>query len=152
MDTIFIFGAKYLFIFSLLGLALYISTSPVETRKKLAVFLLVSLPFTYLAGLGARQVYFNPRPFMVSEVEPLIEHEADNGFPSDHVLLVGTLSAAMIFFDRKYAWWLWGITIFVAISRVYAGVHHFLDVGASVIIALLCAILVKTYLWNKTNF
>jgi len=154
MDMVFIFGAKYLFLFSILGVLWYFWVSTQETRKKLVVFLILSLPLTYLVGVGARALYFNPRPFVVENFEPLVSHTADNGFPSDHLLLLGALSAAMLFFDRRISSWLWGIAVFVAVSRVYVGIHHFLDVGASIAIALLCAILVKT-LWkhkNQTNF
>ena len=146
MDPLFIFIAKYLYIFSLALAAVYFFKLPKEDRTKMLVFFLISLPLTYSIGLAARAAYYNPRPFVVGGFEPLIPHEADNGFPSDHLLLLSALAASMAFFDRKAAAWLWGIAALVAISRIYAGVHHFLDVSASMAIAIACAILVHNAL------
>ena len=145
LDPIFIFGAKYLIILPIVIVGIYLYKSPVETRKKFLIFLLITLPITYLLGLAARQAFFNPRPFVVGGFEPLIAHEADNGFPSDHILLAASLAAVMLFFDRKYAYWLWALTAFIAFSRVYVGVHHFFDVAASMGIALLCAIIIAKF-------
>lgn len=151
LDTLFIFGAKYLFVFSLILILIYFFRISIEMRKGLLIFLLFSLPLTYLTGLGARALYYNERPFVTGEFEPLISHEADNGFPSDHVLLVGSLAASLGFFNRRLGLWLWTIAAAVALSRIYVGVHHFLDVGASLAIALLCAIIVNKFYGARTN-
>lgn len=153
MDALIIFSAKYLFLLSPIVTGFYFLSLSREVRRRLAIFFLLSLPLTYLVGLWMRQLYDNPRPFAVGGFEPLIEHEADNGFPSDHTLLLGALAGAMIFFHRKYSYLLWSIALVVGFSRVFAGVHHFLDIFASMVIALTCAILVKT-LWKQkqTNF
>lgn len=142
-DLLFIFGAKYLIFASILLTGYYLFVSPIETRKKLMIFLLISLPFAYIVGIGAREMYVNPRPFAVENFEPLVAHAADNGFPSDHVLLAASLAAILFFFNRRYAAWLGGFAIFIAVSRVYVGVHHSLDVLASIGIAMLCAIIIS---------
>ncbi|MEK7175788.1 MAG: phosphatase PAP2 family protein [Patescibacteria group bacterium] len=139
LNLIIIFGAKYLILLPPAIAGIYFLKSPREIRKRLIIFLLIALPLAYLAGLATRYAYFNPRPFVVGGFGPLIAHETDNGFPSDHVLLAATLAASLLFFDRKRAYWLAGIAVFIAFARVYAGVHHLTDVVASIIIALLCA-------------
>src|SRR3989344_5199285 len=149
IDPIFIFGAKYLFILSLFLTGFYFYQVPIENRRRFSIFFLILLPTVYLAGMGARQLYDNPRPFVVGQFEPLIEHEADNGYPSGHVLLVGALAAGFLYFNRRAAFWLWLVAILVAISRIYVGVHHLLDVGASMVIAVACAIIIEKIYGNN---
>lgn len=149
MDQIFIFGAKYLVIASGL-LAMYLFwKSDAETRKRIFKFGVVSLPLTYIFGLIARVLYYNPRPFMVSGVEPLIEHAPDNGFPSDHVLLVSALAVLVTAFDRRLGALAWVIALLVAVSRVYTGVHHALDVVASILISILVGGVLYYFLNNR---
>ena len=139
MNTLIIFGAKYLFVLSPLLVAWFFYKASRESRKKVIIFTLITLPLAFIIAVTARHFYFNPRPFVVLGFEPLISHTPDNGFPSDHVLLLGTLASIMLFFNRKWSIPLWIITLLVGISRVYAGVHHVVDIGGSILIALLSA-------------
>lgn len=136
MDLFFIFGAKYLFILSLIIGVIFFFKSEPEIKKKILVFTLIVLPLAFIISVAAREIYFNPRPFVVGGFEPLIPHEPDNGFPSDHALLVAAVAAIVSVFDKKYSLWLWIIAIVVSLSRVYAGVHHFTDVLGSFAIAI----------------
>ena len=136
-DYLLIFGAKYLFVFSLLyALFLFVKSSP-ETRKQILITGLISLPLILIVSLIARELYFNPRPFVVGGFEPLIPHEPDNGFPSDHTLLTAALASVFIFFHRRASVVLWILAALVGLSRVFAGVHHLTDILGSVAIAIL---------------
>lgn len=137
MDFLAIFGAKYLIILSPLLLLGFLYRTDPETKKKLIAFGLLSLPLTYLAGVVARLLYYNPRPFVIGGFEPLISHATDNGFPSDHTLLLAALAVLVTFFDRRLAIALWLITIVTGASRIYAGVHHLIDIVGSILIALI---------------
>lgn len=140
MDTLIIFGAKYLWILSLGVFVLAFLGS--ESKKRMFVFALLVLPISYaLAKLGGH-FYYDPRPFVTGEFVPLIPHIQDNGFPSDHALLVGALAAAITPFNRKLALWAWLIAVLVSISRVLAGVHNTLDVAASLAISALVALVI----------
>lgn len=149
MDILFIFGAKYLFLISVVLLMIVFLKS--EKLKKLEIirFGLLSLPLTYLAGLLARSLYDNPRPFVQRNFTPLIEHAPDNGFPSDHVLLVASISVLLTAFNPRIGAISWVITIFVAISRVYSGVHHVIDVITSILLSILAGVVI--YSLNKRS-
>jgi undecaprenyl-diphosphatase len=142
MDTIFIFGAKYLFLLSGALFGIYFLRASREEKKRMIIFSLFAFPLALILALAASYLYFNPRPFVTGGFIPLIPHAADNGFPSDHVLLVAAVAGVMSFFNRRWAIILWVIAGLVAISRIYVGVHHSLDVVASIALALLSAILV----------
>lgn len=142
METLIIFSAKYLFLLSPLLVGWFIYQRWPSDGKDMARFALFSLPLTYVAGLIARTLYYNPRPFFAENFEPLIPHLADNGFPSDHTLLLAGLATVIYFFDKKWSIPLWCIAVVVGIARILAGVHHILDIAASVAIALISGFLV----------
>lgn len=139
MDSLIIFSAKYLFLVSVIALGIYFFRSPKEIRISMFRVGIILLPLTYAIGLLARALYDNPRPFVVENLTPLIEHAADNGFPSDHTLLLASLASLATFFNRKLAIFLWIITLVVGASRVLAGAHHSLDILGSIIISIACA-------------
>lgn len=142
MNSLIIFSAKYLFLLSLFLFAWYFFMSSRELRRKIMNFGVFLLPLSYLLGLLSRSLYENPRPFVLENFEPLISHAADNGFPSDHTLLLASLAVLITFFHRKLGVTLWVITILVGVSRVMAGVHHLTDILGSIAIALISAGLV----------
>ncbi|MBX4195554.1 phosphatase PAP2 family protein [Candidatus Parcubacteria bacterium] len=115
---------------------------------KFGIFL---FPISLIIAKVANHIINNPRPFVVENFTPLISHAADNGFPSDHVLLVSALAAVVTPFSRKWSLVLWFITIFVAISRVETGVHHAADVIGSIIISILVAGMIYFFSKNKSN-
>ena len=99
----------------------------------------IILPVSYIIAKIGSHLFYNARPFVSEGIAPLIQHVADNGFPSDHVLLASAISALFMFLNRRISIWLWVITILIAISRVYVGVHHVIDVVGSILISLLVA-------------
>jgi undecaprenyl-diphosphatase len=145
MDTFFIFGAKYLVFISPLIAGIYLLKLNKEKRSRVFIFFLISLPITFLLSLIARELYFNPRPFITGGFEPLIPHSGGNGFPSDHTLLASAIAFGITVFNRKLGLILFMIAAVVAASRVYVGVHHSVDVLASILIA--CSVSTITHLF-----
>ncbi len=155
MDALIIFGAKYLFILSpLICLYLFYKASD-EVRREILIFAGITLPIAFILSVIARNLYFNPRPFVVGEFIPLISHTPDNGFPSDHILLLASLAMVGVrFFSYKFMISLWGITLIVGITRILAGVHHSIDIMGSILIAILSgevAYAIIHKLWNKNQ-
>ncbi len=83
-----------------------------------------------LAQIGARLIT-DPRPFLVGGGPPLIPSATDNGFPSDHTLLVAVAAATVTVMDLRAGAVFWALALLVGLARVYARVHHLLDVGGS---------------------
>lgn len=137
-----IIAAKYLFLLSFVVAGISFFSLSATERRRLFFFGLLALPMIFCTALVASYFYDNPRPFVVEQFVPLLPHAPDNGFPSDHALLVSAIAAILMYFDRRAAVILWGITVFVAIGRVAVGVHHVADVLASMFIALLCVFIV----------
>jgi undecaprenyl-diphosphatase len=152
IDQFFIFGAKYLWLVSALVALICFLKIPKEEKKKMLTYGAILFGLSFLLSIIAREIYFNPRPFVLGGFEPLIPHDPDNGFPSDHVLLVAALAKFVAPWTRRTALWLWLVTGIVALSRVYAGIHHFADVLASIAIVIVSshiAYAIIRKLWNK---
>jgi undecaprenyl-diphosphatase len=137
MDLLIIFGAKYLVIIPALVVLTVLYMLPAHDRVRFTMLALLSLPLAYVLAKVAGHIYFNPRPFVVGNFTPLVQHGVDNGFPSDHTLLASSLAALMTVIRPRIGAILWVIAIVVGISRVLAGVHHTLDIVGAMVIAVI---------------
>ena len=153
INSLFIFGAKYLFI-AVIAIAIYYSIKqPRAVQKKIAIFGVSVLPLSYIAAKIAGLFYYDPRPFVQTGIAPLIPHVADNGFPSDHTLICAAIAAAIYPFNKKISVLLWALTVLVGLSRVFVGVHHVVDIIGSVAISMMVGTVVyavaKRYYWKS---
>ncbi len=140
MDTLAIFGAKYLYLFAVAIAAGYFLLS--DRKKEIAIFSILDLAAVYVTGLLGSALYYNPRPFVSEHITPLISHAADNGFPSDHTLLVAALASILYCYNRVLGIVVFAIAILVGASRVFAGIHHSIDIIGSLGIAIAVTLVV----------
>jgi membrane-associated phospholipid phosphatase len=128
----------------LLGLAWLLVVAWHRTTLTMAtVARIVALSvLAYLVAKALAHVIVDPRPFIVAHTQPLISASRDNGFPSDHALLVATLTASLWWINRR---WL-GVfalgAVLVGLGRLGIGAHHTLDVVGSLAIATGAALVV----------
>jgi undecaprenyl-diphosphatase len=135
-DAVIIFGAKYLVLISVIVFVWFFIKQPRDKQKQILVFTIITLPLIYAVAKLLSLVYYDPRPFIVGHFMPLIPHDPDNGFPSDHTLFASAVAAIVFFYNKKTGLALFFIALLIGISRVLAGVHHPVDVGGSIIIAV----------------
>ena len=141
MDTLIIFGAEYLYLFIVTATLVYIWRQPKELRWEIAVFAAIALPLTYIIAKISSAFYYDPRPFVIGQFTPLLPHAPDNGFPSDHTLLSSAIATVILFFHRRLGLLLLGGAFVVGALRVFAGVHHFIDIFGSMAIALVVTLI-----------
>ena len=144
MNTLIIFGAKYLYLVGLAIFVIYFLRLLKEQKRTAFIFFLIDLPAVYLTSLIAGYFYNNPRPFVSEHITPLISHAADNGFPSDHTLLVATLASILYCYNRTLGFVVFAVAILIGISRVFAGIHHWIDIVGSFGIAIVVTAIVYT--------
>jgi undecaprenyl-diphosphatase len=142
LDTLGVFGAEYLYIVLLAIALVWYLLQPRAKQIEMIAWGVGALPIMYVLLIMAGIVYFDPRPFVSDHITPLIEHAPDNGFPSDHTLLCSATSSIVFFYNRWFSGFLWILTALVGASRVYTGIHHPLDILASVAIAVFVTLLV----------
>lgn len=136
-DFFFIFGAKYLYLLIIAIAGVCFLFLPRLLQKQMVALAFLAVPLVYLLTILSAHFYYDPRPFVLGHFTPLVPHDSDNGFPSDHVLLTGSIAALFYPFRKKWSYSFFVLTIIVAISRVYVGVHHITDiVGSAVIVGV----------------
>ena len=133
MTSAIIFTANYLYLLPVLVFIVYGFLT--KGRREFILLSVLVLPVSYLLGVLAGHLFYDPRPFVVSHTAPLFPHAPDNGFPSDHALLTGTLAALITAFSAPLGLFMWFLAFLIGASRVLAGVHHALDIIGSFLIA-----------------
>ena len=149
MNNLTVFSASYLYLVSAAVFIGYFFSTKGALRRRFLFLSLFTLPLSYLLGLLAGILYYNPRPFVVLHITPLLSHAANNGFPSDHALLMGTLAAIVTVYNRRLGALLWGLAILVGASRVLAAIHHPIDILASFAIAIFATLSVNILLKQR---
>ncbi len=149
INQFIIYGAKYLFIPIPVLAFIFFLRQPRDIQKQIVIFGIIVLPAAYLLARLISMFYYDPRPFVEGHFIPLIQHAADNGFPSDHTLISASVSAVIFPFNKKLGSALWFLTALVALSRVLSGIHHIADVLGSIVIVLAVASLSYLLLKNR---
>ncbi|MSU75362.1 MAG: phosphatase PAP2 family protein [Candidatus Magasanikbacteria bacterium] len=157
INYVIIFGATYLIFVIALVAVFYFLFQPRARKKDIIIFIAVTVPIIYLLSFIASGFYYNSRPFVVGHFVPLVFHGNTNGFPSDHTLASAAMAVIIFRSNKKLGVILLLLALLVGISRVLAGVHHAVDVFASLVIAVIVGWLsnqfifakVKTYFINK---
>lgn len=151
INFVAIFAAQYLiFIIIILGIA-YFLHRPIHEKREIVIFSLITLPIIFIISRICSAMYFNPRPFVENQFLALIPHKANNGFPSDHTLLSSAVAMIVWQFNKKIGWFLLFLALMVGLARVYVGVHHHMDIFASIIISFVTVIITQKFIWPKAK-
>jgi undecaprenyl-diphosphatase len=145
MTLLIILTATYLYFLTLaVALISWVRSSHTVKTQILKLAILAAPLALVLAFIGGL-LYYDPRPFMVEHVRPLIAHAPGNGFPSDHTLLCMTVAAVIGVYHRRTGILLVLIGLAVGAARVLAHVHHTVDIAGSTLIAVI-AVTIGWYL------
>jgi len=137
MTVLITITAQYL-IFVVVLIAIIVALlSEKKVRWSIIKLALLSFGLAFLIAYIAGLLYYNDRPFVVEHIEPLISHQPDNGFPSDHTLAAMTAAAVIFVYRRKLGILLGVLGLLVGIARIMAHLHYPVDIVASVFIAVI---------------
>jgi undecaprenyl-diphosphatase len=139
MDFILIFCAKYLLYVIAIAVAAYWLLSPRAGKIELALTAIAALPLAYAVARLAGLFFSHPQPFSVFHYEPLIPHEVDNSFPSDHSAIAGALAGVASLYNRALGVLLWILAVAVAAGRVLSGLHYPVDAVTGLVLGGLSA-------------
>ena len=141
MEEIIIFSAKYLIVGVIIGVIATLLKINRSAKLQFIGTVIIAGGIAFLIARTLSHIFYDPRPFVDLGVKPLIDHTADNGFPSDHALFSMTLTAATYFFSRKIAYGMFVVTLIIGAARVAALVHSPIDILGAWAIAISGAIL-----------
>lgn len=158
-DLIGIFLADYFGYFLILA-ALLLILKEKKFNQKIYFFSTVILSLILSRGLIAAIIKFfvaRPRPFLVLEIQPLVDYgnrDINMSFPSGHATFYFALAfAVFLHFNRLKdptkkglgLWFLTGASL-IAVSRIFVGIHWPSDVLAGAAIGIISAFAVKKIL------
>ena len=147
-DAVQIYNAWAIFVLVGLAGALWFVARPEGSqRSKLAALsAAASAALALLLNVALGQLWFHNRPFVDHPRATLllVQHGADNSFPSDHASVAFAVAFAVLAFHRRFGLILLLGGAAVAIDRIFVGVHYPVDVLASVLVGLGSALAVTT--------
>lgn len=151
MDNLIIFSARYLYLVEIALVAIYFFFQTRNKQKSIVLLSVIFLPLAYIFAQVIAFFYFDPRLFVLGNFTPLISHAPDNGFPSDHMLLASAIASILFLYNKKIGILAWLIAIVVGIARVYAGIHHVIDIVGSAVIAIVSIWITKQYILSQVT-
>lgn len=140
MDNLIIFCAKYLiFIIGLIVLVVWLRQGG-KQRYELALAVVVAAITALVLAKLAGMLYYHPRPFIAQNIQPLIAHGNDNGFPSEHEAAGVALATIIYFYHRRVGAIAFVLAAIVGIGRVAAHVHSPIDILGGAVLGVLAGI------------
>jgi undecaprenyl-diphosphatase len=136
MNALAAFAGKYLIFILALAAIIIALLSERTVRNSIIRLALLAFPTALLMAWVAGLLYYHTRPFVVEGVQPLISHQPDNGFPSDHTLLAMVASGVLFVHNRKAGLLLGILGILIGIARVIAKLHYPIDILGGIGIAI----------------
>ena len=138
LDCFGIFCAKYLGYVLLFVLLIFLV---VNWKKywKMVLEALVAAGFTrFVVAELVRTVWFRARPFVQLNFAPLINQSSkEASFPSGHATLFFALATIIYCYNKKAGIWFFVAGFFIAIGRVFVGVHWPSDILAGALLGIL---------------
>lgn len=133
MDALVIFFAKYVVFILVMIAGVYWLTLPKKQKVQMLVFGAITAVITLALTRIGGALYYDSRPFVDLGVAPIIPHEANNGFPSDHAALAFAVAATVCYMNKKMGAVLVVMALLVGGSRVIGHIHSPTDILGSII-------------------
>jgi undecaprenyl-diphosphatase len=142
-----LFAAKWLIAVAPITLALLWMSGNMKDREaavRAALAVAGALAVNGVIGL----LWFHPRPFVTGIGHTFMHHAPDSSFPSDHATIMLTVSLVLAFSQsaaaRRIGAWLIPLSLVVAWSRVFLGVHYPMDMIGALLVSACVAMLGNT--------
>lgn len=151
LETLAIFTARDLIFLLIVGTGVVLAVAPQKDRVRFAVLGTLGGAIAFVLSRLVKLMYFSSRPFTVDGIPPIIPHEADNGFPSDHALLAFTLAAIIYTQNRKVGIAFFIFAALIGIARVFLHIHSPIDIIGSLAISLITVLAAHRILVRETS-
>ncbi|OYD09455.1 undecaprenyl-diphosphatase [Paludifilum halophilum] len=140
LDGIMIFMTDYApYLFALVLMAMSVDWTSAKRRIGgwfTGVSLIIALGISYVIG----QFWDRDRPFVTLEdVQVLVHHDADSGFPSDHTTAAFAIAFVLWNYNKKLGGVMLILAALIGLSRLFVGHHYPTDVLAGVVVGWIAA-------------
>lgn len=137
LDYFGIFCAEYLGYVLLLALAVFLLVNYKKYWKMVFEALVAAVFTRFVLAEIVRMIWFRARPFVMQNFIPLINQSPkEASFPSGHASFYFALSTIVYFYNKKAGILFFIAGFFIAIARVFVGVHWPSDILAGAILGI----------------
>ena len=151
LDWLGIFLANYLAYF-LIIIAVFLLIKEKGWRQRIYFFCLTTLSVILARGIITEVIrffYYQPRPFLILQLQPLISHNPTASFPSGHATAYFALALAIFYLNQKWGKWFLVAALLMGLGRIFVGVHWPSDILVGTLIGLGSALLIRKILPKK---
>lgn len=145
LDTLMIFGARFIIYLTFLLMFILIFKGGGKERR-VFILAIICLPIIVILIKAIHLFFFEPRPFVTYHFLPLIPYEQDASFPSRHISLMSAIAFAYWYFKSQWTPIFLLLLAWVAVSRVYVGVHFPIDILGGILVGIVSLIISKQIL------
>ena len=132
LDQILVFNSIYLPYILLFCVFLYF-----KRYKFLPILSILSGFISCFFVLVFRFVYYNPRPFVDSSSEFLLNHSDISSFPSAHTSFFFAFSTIVFLYNKKIGSLFYFLSLIIGLSRVATGLHWPIDIFGGIVLGIL---------------
>ncbi|MDB5169435.1 MAG: phosphatase family protein [Candidatus Saccharibacteria bacterium] len=151
MHTIVTLVAKdFILLSPLVLLYVWLRLSKAKKIEAIYIGVVAAVLAVLLAVIGSR-LFNDPRPFVAGHFTPYFAHGKDNGFPSDHALIAGLFAAITYVYSKRFGTLAFIIAALIGGARVIAGIHHVIDIIASLAFACLATFIAQLLVRRYTT-
>lgn len=136
LDYLMIYGAEFVIYITIFFTAFLLFKQRVKEKAAL-LLILFSLPIGFLLIKIIRLFIIEPRPFIHLYLRPLIWYYQGPSFPSTHTMIMAIITFSYFYYRSRWAYLFLFLLAWVAIARIYAGLHYPLDIIGSLIVAVI---------------
>ena len=99
-----------------------------------------------------KNLFYRPRPFHTfPDLRVLIETSGTHSFPSSHTSAAFVVFGIFLFFKLPYRFFIFILSLGIAVSRIYLNVHYFWDIIGGMLLGMGTAYLFFL-IYRKANF
>lgn len=138
LDYFGIFCADYLGYILLFVLAILLLINLKKYWKMVAESLIAAVFTRFVLAEIIRRIWFRSRPFVSQNFIPLIiQSPTEASFPSGHATFYFALATIVYFYNKKLGILFFVASFFIAVARVFVGVHWPSDILAGAFLGIL---------------
>ena len=123
-----------------------------DSRKYGGILILALPTVMFIGNKMMKNLFDRPRPFHTfPDLRVLIETSGTHSFPSSHTSAAFVVFGIFLFFKLPYRFFIFILSLGIAVSRIYLNVHYFWDIIGGMLLGMGTAYLFFL-IYRKTNF